>query len=80
MTQVSTAAPSAPDRMPSLASARVTPVKASEAISRETVNPIPATAPTPVTAPQPTGGASRPLVRRLTSQAAPTVPTGLPTM
>ena len=70
----------APDRMPSLASASSVPVKASEAISSETVNPMPATAPTPMTAPQPTGGVSRPLVTLLTSHAVPAVPTGLPTM
>ena len=70
----------APDRMPSLASARSVPVKASEAISSATVNPMPATVPTPSTAPQPTGGVSRRLVSLLTSHAVPAVPIGLPTM
>ena len=41
--QVSIAAQTAPDRMPSLASASSVPVSESEAISSATVNPIPAT-------------------------------------
>ena len=77
--QVSNDAPSAADKMPSFASARVSPDNASEAISSETVNPIPATAPTPVTAPHPTGGVTRPRVSRASSHAMPHVPIGLPT-
>ena len=69
----------APDSTPSFASARSVPVKARQAISSDTVNPIPATVPTPSTAPQPTGGASRRLVTLLTSHAVPAVPIGLPT-
>jgi hypothetical protein len=47
-------------------------------ISSETVNPMPAMVPAPVTAAQPTGGRSRPRDTRSSSQAAPTVPAGLP--
>ena len=65
--------------MPSFASASWLPWKASEAISRDTMNPMPATAPAPVTAAQPTGGRIRPRLTRVSSQAAPTVPAGLPT-
>jgi hypothetical protein len=78
-TQVSRVERSTADRMPSLASFSTAPVNASDAISSETVNPMPATVPTPSTAPQPTGGDSRPRVTLLTSQAVPAVPTGLPT-
>ena len=78
--QVSSVAQIAPDRMPSLASASSVPLKASEAISSATVNPIPATAPTPTTAPQPTGRRQPPLGHPATSHAAPAVPIGLPTM
>ena len=65
--------------MPSFASARSFPVSASEAISSETVKPIPAAVPAPMTAPQPTGGWSRPRLSRVMSHALPAVPTGLPT-
>ena len=65
--------------MPSLASARVGPFSASEAISRDTVKPIPATAPAPATAPQPTDGRIRPWLSLVTSHAHPAVPSGLPT-
>ena len=70
---------SAADRMPSLASASRVPWKASAAMSSDTVKPIPAMVPAPSTAAQPTGGWIRPRVSLLTSQAAPVVPTGLPT-
>ena len=79
MTQVRPVAHSAAVRMPSFASARSTPVSASDAISSDTVNPMPATAPAPATAPQPTGGRSRPWLNRVTRAAQPAVPTGLPT-
>ena len=42
--------------MPTFASASWVPWKASEAISSDTMKPIPAMAPAPVTAAQPTGG------------------------
>ena len=77
--QVSSVAQIAPESTPSFASARSLPVKASEAMSSDTVNPMPATVPTPSTAPQPTGGARRRLVSLLTSHAMPAVPIGLPT-
>ncbi len=77
--QVSTDAQNAADRMPSFASASRVPWKASEAMSRATVKPIPAIAPAPATAAQPTGGWMRPRLSRVTSHAAPVVPTGLPT-
>jgi hypothetical protein len=79
MIQVRPVAHSTAVKTPSLASARSTPLSASDAISSETVNPIPATAPAPATAPQPTGGRSRPWLSRVTSHAQPAVPTGLPT-
>ena len=77
--QVTTAAPNAAVKMPSLASARSGPVNASAAISRLTVKPMPAIVPPPVTAAQPTGGRSRPPVSRVTSHDPATMPTGLPT-
>ena len=79
MIQVRPVAHSAAVKTPSLASARSVPCRASDAISSETVNPIPATAPAPATAPQPTDGRSRPWLSRVTSQAQPAVPSGLPT-
>ena len=78
-TQVSSDAQSAARRMPSLASSSCSPSKASVAMSSDTVKPMPAIAPAPVTAAQPTGGRTRPRVRRVTSQAKPAIPTGLPT-
>jgi len=42
------------------------------------MKPMPATAPAPVTAAQPTGGRIAPRLTRVSSQAAPTVPAGLP--
>src|ERR1700722_2596592 len=69
----------AADRMPSFASASRGPWKESEAISRATVKPIPAIVPAPTTPAQPTGGRIRPRLSLVTSQAAPVVPTGLPT-
>ena len=77
--QVSTDAATAADRMPSFASASVSPVSASDAISRDTVKPIPATVPAPTTAPQPTDGRTRPWLSLVTSHAHPAVPSGLPT-
>ena len=77
--QVRAAAATTAERMPSLASASVGPVSASEAISRDTVKPIPATVPAPATAPQPTEGRIRPLLSLVTSHAHPAVPSGLPT-
>ena len=79
MIQVRAVAPTAADRMPSLASARSVPCSARDAISSDTVNPIPATAPAPPTAPHPTGGRSRPRLNRVTSHAQAAVPAGLPT-
>ena len=79
MIQVRPDAPTAADRMPSLASASSVPCSASDAISSDTVKPIPATAPAPTTAPQPTGGRTRPRVIRVTSHAQPLVPAGFPT-
>ena len=66
-------------RMPSLASARCSPVKASEAISSETVNPMPATAPPPSTDTHPTGGRMRAVAELGHQAAAPVIPIGLPT-
>ena len=60
------------------ASASRLPWKASEAISSDTVKPMPAMAPAPVTAAQPAGGRTRPRLIRASSQAAATVPAGLP--
>ena len=48
--QVRADAATTAERMPSLASASVSPVSASEAISRDTVKPIPATVPAPLMA------------------------------
>ena len=48
-------------------------------MSSETVKPIPAIVPAPATDAQPTGGRRRPWLRRVASQVAPTIPTGLPT-
>jgi hypothetical protein len=79
ISQDSAVEPIAAVSMPSLASARSVPVKASEAITSDTANPIPAAAPAPATAPQPTVGVTRPRLTLLTSHAAPAVPTGLPT-
>ena len=79
MTQVSPAAATTADRMPTLASASVEPSSASEAISRDTVKPIPATVPAPATAPQPTEGRILPWLSLVTNQAHPAVPSGLPT-
>ncbi len=76
--QDKTEAVTAADKMPTFASASCTPRKAREAISSETMNPIPAMAPAPVTAAQPTGGLIRPRLARARSQAAPTVPIGFP--
>ncbi len=76
--QVSSEAPSAAVSTPSFASRSSSPSKASEAISSETVKPIPATAPPPAVATQPTGGLTRPRLSLLASQAMPVTPTGLP--
>ena len=57
--QPSTDAHNAADSMPAFASASWLPWKASEAISRDTIKPMPAMAPAPVTAAQPTGGRIR---------------------
>ena len=54
-------------------------MKASDAISSETVNPMPATAPPPSTDTHPTGGRMRPRLSLVTSAAAPVMPIGLPT-
>jgi hypothetical protein len=77
--QVRADAQNAADRMPSFASASRGPRKASEAMSRATVKPIPAIAPAPRTPAQPMGGWSLPRLIRVTSHAAEVVPTGLPT-
>ena len=61
-----------------MASASSVPWKASEAISSDTVKPIPAIVPVPSTAAQPTGGRMRPRLTVVTSQAIPVVPSGLP--
>lgn len=53
-------------------------MKASVAISRDTVNPTPAIVPPPVTAAQPTGARRRPRDTVVTSHDIPTIPTGLP--
>src|ERR1700744_1680297 len=60
--QLSPDATSTADSTPTLASCRVAPVKASEAISSDTVKPTPAMAPVPATAAQPIGGRTRPLL------------------
>jgi hypothetical protein len=77
--QPSSDAHSAADSTPTLASASRLPWKASEAINSDTVKPMPAMAPAPVTAAQPTGGRIVPRLIRTSSQAAATVPAGLPT-
>src|SRR5262249_20822332 len=77
--QPSAEAHNAADRMPAFASASCAPPKASEAISSDTMNPMPAIAPAPVTAAQPTGGRIAPRLSRVSSQAAPAVPAGFPT-
>ena len=76
--QVVTDATRAALSTPSLASSSRAPWKASVAIRIETVKPMPAIAPPPATAAQPTGGRSRPRLIRVTSQALPTTPIGLP--
>ncbi len=63
---------------PSLASARCSPLNASPEISRETVNPIPATAPAPNSSGQLIGGRGPWKIGRDASHDAPTIPTGLP--
>ena len=78
-TQVTAAARAAAARMPILASASWSPRNASDAISSETVKPMPALAPPPVTAAQPTGGRSRRRVNTVTNHDTPRMPTGLPT-
>ena len=77
--QVAAEAHSAAESTPIFASCSSAPRKASDAISRDTVNPTPAIAPAPVTAAHPIGGRMRPRLSRVTSQAAPTVPAGFPT-
>ena len=64
--------------MPSFASSRSAPSKATVATSSETVKPIPAIVPPPATAAQPTGGRRRPRLSRVTSHDTPTMPIGLP--
>jgi len=44
----------------------------------DTAKPIPAMVPTPKTVAQPTGGRSRPRLRRVSSHDAPVMPSGLP--
>ena len=65
-------------RVPIFASSRSAPSNARVEISSETVKPMPAIVPAPATAAQPTGGRMRPWVTRVTSQVAPTIPTGFP--
>ena len=72
--QLSADAQIAADSTPTLASASWAPWNASEAISKETMKPMPAMAPAPVTAAQPMGGRIVPLLTRLSSHAAPSVP------
>jgi hypothetical protein len=76
---VSVAASSAALRTPIFASARSVPWKASDAMSSETVRPIPAIVPAPATDAQPTGGRSRPPLTRAASHVEPAIPIGLPT-
>ena len=64
-TQPSAEAHTAADTMPTFASASWLPWKASEAISSDTMKPMPATVPAPVTAAQPTGGRIAPRLTRL---------------
>ena len=64
---------------PSLASDSASPWNASEAISSDTVKPIPAIEPPPSTEAQPTGSRRRPRLSRVTSVAPPKIPIGLPT-
>ncbi len=75
-----TDAPSAAVSTPSVASSSLTPVKASDAISSDTVNPIPAIAPPPSTEAHPTGGLMRPPLSFVTRNVPPLIPIGLPTM
>lgn len=67
--QVSADEHTAADRMPTSASASSVPWKASEAISRDTMKPMPAMVPTPATAAQPIGGRIRPRLTRVRSHA-----------
>ncbi len=76
--QASNDAPRAALSTPIFASSRSAPVNASVAISSDTVKPMPAMAPAPATEAQPTGGRTRPPLRRVTSHAAPRMPAGLP--
>ena len=76
--QLSSAEATAAVRMPRVASLNAFPVNATDAMRRETVNPIPAIVPAPSTAAQPTGGRSRPPVNLVTSAAMPVTPIGLP--
>ena len=76
--QVTAGAATTVDRTPSLASCSAVPVKARVAIRMDTAKPIPAIVPTPATAAQPTGGRSRPRLRRVSSQDAPVMPSGFP--
>jgi hypothetical protein len=77
-TEVTTAAHSAADRMPTLACSSCVPLKARVAISRATVKPMPVMAPPPATTAHPTGGLSRPRLSRMTSHEKPRIPTGFP--
>ena len=76
---VTSDAPSAAARMPTLASSSCRPSNASDATSSETVKPTPAMVPAPATAPQPTGGRTRPPLIRVNSHEEPRMPSGLPT-
>ena len=72
------AAHSAAASTPTLASASSGPVKASEAMSSETVNPMPAMVPAPMIEAQPAGGRRRPLLSQVTRNVVPEMPSGLP--
>ena len=76
--QVRTDEHTAADRMPSFASSSCAPLKASAAMRRATVKPIPAMVPPPATAAQPTGGRNRPRLNRVTSHEKPRMPIGFP--
>ena len=77
-TQVSAEAQRRGGEHADLGLASCAPWNASEAISSDTMKPIPAMAPAPATAAQPTGGRIGRRLTRLSSHAAPSVPIGLP--
>lgn len=64
----------AADALLAIVGCKAVPVNARVAIRMDTAKPMPAIVPTPATASQPTGGRSRPRLRRVSSQDPPVMP------